>query len=113
MCCLAAVGPVLKHEVKRSLGEPLVAVFGAVGSDPAFAPDGCGVEFCPQRPDRFEPEITLVNVDHCPSLGLIDEELAVLHAVSTRHRATHPHALLFGGGDLVAHALANQLTLEL
>ena len=45
--------------------------------------------------------------------GLVDDELAVLDVVAERHEAAHPHALLAGGGELVADALADDLALEL
>ena len=43
----------------------------------------------------------------------IDDELAVLDVIAERRLAAHPHALLLGGCDLVANALAGDLTLEL
>ena len=46
-------------------------------------------------------------------LGLVDDELPVLHVVAEWRIAAHPHPLLLGGSDLVADALAGKLPLEL
>lgn len=53
--------------------------------------------------------------DHVDRLRLafVDDELAVFHIVAERHEATHPHALLAGGRDLVPDTLADNLALEL
>ena len=52
------------------------------------------------RPDRF-------------GLGLVDDELFVLHIVAQGRVAAHPHPLPLRGGDLVADAFARDLALEL
>ena len=44
---------------------------------------------------------------------LVDDELAVFDVVAERGLTAHPHALLLGGRDLVADALAGDLALEL
>src|SRR5258708_4229424 len=43
----------------------------------------------------------------------MDDELAVADLIAERGPTPHPHALLPGGGDLVADALANDLPFEL
>ena len=113
MRCFSTVGPVLQQKIKSALREPLIAVFRTVGPHAPLAPDACSVEFHLQSPYRFEPKVASVNIVDRSSLGLVDDELAVFRVVTERHRATHPHALLLGGGDLVANSLADQLTLEL
>src|SRR4051794_14988379 len=50
---------------------------------------------------------------HRLGLGRIDDQLALLRVIAERRVAAHPHALLLRGGDLVADALAGDLTLEL
>ena len=62
---------------------------------------------------RLELEIAPEDVDDGPSLVLVDDELAVFDVVAERRHAAHPHALLLGGGDLVADPLADHLPLEL
>src|SRR6202040_156040 len=46
-------------------------------------------------------------------LAVDHDELVVLYSIPERRYATHPHPLLFRGGDLVANALADDLALEL
>src|SRR5258708_26215748 len=43
----------------------------------------------------------------------MDDELAIADLIAERSPTPHPHALLPGGSDLVADALANDLPLEL
>ena len=47
------------------------------------------------------------------SLLLVDDQLPILDVITKRRQAAHPHALLFGSGDLVADTLAGQFPLEL
>ena len=47
------------------------------------------------------------------SLVFVDDQLAVPHVVAEGRHATHPHALLLGCGDLVAHPLSDHLPFEL
>ena len=56
---------------------------------------------------------TFENHPNGRGLGLVHDQLAVLDVVAERHEAAHPHALLPGGGKLVADALADDLALEL
>ena len=62
-----------------------------------------------------EPILVKPLEDHADRLGvrLIHDQLAVLDVVAERHEAAHPHALLAGGRELVADALADHLALEL
>ena len=46
-------------------------------------------------------------------LGFIDGEGPVLSVIADGHPASHPHALLFGRGDLVADPLTRDFALEL
>ena len=50
---------------------------------------------------------------HHGCLSLVDDKQTALHVVAQRQRPAHPHALGLTGGDLVADALAGDLTLEL
>lgn len=59
--------------------------------------------------DRSELEITLEYVAHDLRLAFVHLELAAVlrwQIVAKRRPATHPHAALLGGGDLVADSLA-------
>jgi hypothetical protein len=56
---------------------------------------------------------TLEHAPHRGGAGLVHHQLAVPHHVAERHRPAHPHAAGAGGGDLVAHPLADHLALEL
>ena len=64
---------------------------------------------------RGGPHLQEPLEDHPDSrrLFLVDHQLAVFDPVAERHEAAHPHALLAGGGEFVADALADHLALEL
>src|SRR5208282_5983479 len=51
-----------------------------------------------------EAKITPKDVAYGRRFSFIDDEFAVLDVVAERGLAAHPHALLFGCGDLVADA---------
>jgi hypothetical protein len=54
-----------------------------------------------------------LNIAYDFRLALNHNKLAVLRPVAERRDAAHPHSFLLRGGDLVADALADDLTLEL
>ncbi len=58
---LAAVKTVLKDQVKRSAGELLTPIFGAVGPHAALALDPGVSQLFPQRVNRLEREIAAVR----------------------------------------------------
>src|SRR5215472_11817326 len=109
----APVNSILKHQIERPTGEFLAAVLGAVGPNPSFAPYPRDCKLLLERTNRLECKITPINVDNGAGLFIIDHQLTVFHVVPKRWHATHPHALFLGGGDLIAHPLANHLPLEL
>src|SRR5215831_11337227 len=95
---LAAVNAILEHKIKRSPADwAAAAVFCAVASNTTLAHDTAGRKLLLEIANRLEHQISLEDVDH----------------VSERRHTTHPHTLLLGGRDLVAHALADDLALEL
>jgi hypothetical protein len=110
---LAAVNSILEHQVERATGEFLAAVRGPVGAGPKLAPYPCIRKLVLERVNRFERKIAPVNADHGAGLAVVDDQLAFFCVVTKRRHAAHPHALLLGGGDLVAHTLANDLGLKL
>ena len=81
--------------------------------DPSLAPDAGAGKLIPQGVNRLEGEVAPENVNDDAGLLLIDHQLTVAHVVAERRHAAHPHALLLGCGDLVAHALPDDLALEL
>src|SRR5262249_45450468 len=110
---LAPVDAVLQHQIERPTANLLTAIGGAVRPNPSFAPDPRSCKLIMQLANRFDRKIAPVDIYDGPGLISVDDKLAVLHVVSERWHATHPHALLLGGSDLVAHPLADHLALEL
>src|SRR6185312_965756 len=62
---------------------------------------------------RSELNITLEDMKDGESLLLVDDQLPILHVITKGGQTAHPHALLFGGRDLVANSFANHFPLEL
>src|SRR5215831_4911754 len=111
---LAAVNAILEHKIKRSPADwAAAAVFCAVASNTTLAHDTAGRKLLLEIANRLEHQISLEDVDHDLGFILIDDQLAIFDVVSERRHTTHPHTLLLGGRDLVAHALADDLALEL
>src|SRR4051812_29135127 len=110
---LAAVNAVLKHQIKRTTGEFLTTVVGAVQSSPLLALNSGACKVGLEVTNRFERKIPPVDIDDGSGLLFVDHELAVFHVVPERGHTAHPHALLLGGGDFVPHALADDLALKL
>src|SRR5262245_60319270 len=110
---LTPVNAVLQHQIESATADRLAAIGGAVGPNPLFAPNPRDCKFIVEVSDRFERKIATVDIDDGPGLLFMNDKLAVFHVVSKWRHAAHPHALLLGGRDLVAHSLANDLALEL
>src|SRR6516165_8088470 len=108
---LTAVNAVLQHLIERPTGEFLTAVFAAVGANAPLAPYPCACKLVLKYANRLEREIE--DIDNGAGLVVIDDQLAVFHVVPESRHATHPHALSLGGGDLVAHPLADDLAFKL
>jgi hypothetical protein len=66
-----------------------------------------------QQPNRAEFGVAAEDGAHDFRLALDNDELAILRPIPERRYPAHPHPLLLRGGDLVADALADDLTLEL
>src|SRR6266508_3020080 len=111
MSNLALVNAVLKHQIECTTGNLLATVLGAVGPNPSFARYPRDCKLLLERTNRLEGKIAAVNVDDGAGLLVIDHQAAILCIVPDRRVAPHPHALLLGGGDLVAHPLADDLAL--
>src|SRR5271170_3719811 len=99
----------VESAARKWLGVPSIAVFRYLdrGNDPAR------LQIPHQKPNAPEFEIMLEYVPYGSSFLLVDDQLSLVNVVSQRARASHPHSLALGAGDLVADALADHLTLEL
>src|SRR5262249_17429716 len=113
MSNLTAIDAVLQHQIEGPPSDVLPPVHGAIWPNAAFAPYPRACKLFLERTDRLEGKITPVDVDHDRGLRVIDHQLAVFHVVPKRRHAAHPHSLSFGGGNLVAHTLANDLAFKL
>src|SRR6476620_3938159 len=110
---LATVNPVLQHEVERAAGDRPAAVPAAIGGSADLADNASSIEVFLQLPDGLEIGVAPEDVPDGLGFRGVDDELAVFDVVAERGLTAHPHALLLGGRDLVADALAGDLALEL
>src|SRR5258708_6781445 len=110
---LSAVESVLQHEVQGSPGEGLVAEAATESIHTGFASYPVPFKLGLEGKDRAERRVAPVDVAHALRLGLVHDELPVLHVVAKRRQAPHPHASLLGCGNLVADTLPGDLALEL
>src|SRR3546814_7365233 len=70
-----------------------------------FPADHAGsIKFCLKRSDGSERYITVEDVPESFGLMLDHSELAVVHLITERHNAPHPHAARLGRRDLVARS---------
>ena len=102
---LAAVDRVTEQVEQHAAGERIaadrLAAAGAqLGAEPLLP------EFFEQRRPRAELEIAAEDVADGLGILRVNDQLTVSHDIADRHDAVHPQALLLGGGDLVADALA-------
>ena len=97
------VGPVAQALVEVALVDR-----AALGGQDALRP-----QLPRQHRRRADAQEPLEHRPHHRRIGLVHHQLAVLHDVAERHAAAHPHALLPGRPDLVAHPLGDDLPLEL
>ena len=110
---LADVEAVLKHVGERSDHKALGGDGGPVGEQPGLWPDAFLVERGRQLADRAEPQIVLIDFADQRRLLSNNFELLADAAIAERDRPSDPDPLALGGGDLVAHPLADHLALEL
>src|SRR6266446_657416 len=92
---LAAIYPVLQHQIERAAGEWLVAAQATRCAGPQFAPDAPGLQFVLQQPDRAEFGVAPKDEARNFRLAVDDDELAVLRPITERRHAAHPHPLTF------------------
>ena len=110
---LADVEAVLEQIGERPHPEAAVAGGATVRSLPRLAADAAPVEVGGQCPQRTQLKIMLKDGAHRLSLSRHHDDSLVHRRIAERDRASDPNAPALGGGDLVAHPLANHLALEL
>src|SRR5207237_4258072 len=93
--------------------EGFAAALRAIRGCAAFRPKSKAVGLLLDPAHTAELTIESEDAAHRVGLGRVDDEGALARVIAERHIATHPHALLFRRGDLVADALAGDLSLEL
>src|ERR1700733_121584 len=116
---LAAIGDLADVEpVLQEMGEWANTIAGSgdrpsICQSPWFRFETLGIERCRERADRAQTQIALE--DRADEICLLRNDLQFLvdAAIAERHRTADPDALALGGGDLVAHPLADHLPLEL
>src|SRR3954454_23514913 len=106
---LAAIDPVLQHQIERTAREWLSASQATRCAGPQPAVDAAGVQLVLQQPDRAEFGIAAKDEAHGFRLAFDDDELAVLCPIPEWRDAAHPHTFLLRGGDLVADDLPLEL----
>src|SRR5437016_103080 len=109
---LASIEAVPQHQVEGTARERFAAPEATRGARPGLALDPADCELVLQQSDRAEFGIAAEDRADDFRLVVDDDELAVARLAPERRHATHPHPLLFRGGDLVADALADDLALE-
>src|SRR5712671_6517333 len=90
---LAAIDPVLQHQIEGATGERLATPAAARGARPPLAADAASFELLLQQTHRAEGSIALEDVADGLSLALDWGKLAVAGLVPERRHAAHPHAL--------------------
>jgi hypothetical protein len=103
---LAEVKPVLEDQIKRSAGEFLAPIFGAIGPQPPLALDPGIRKRIPKGVHGFEREIALKNIDNDAGLGFIDDELAVFDVVAQGRDAAQIHKPFFFDAATLSRTLS-------
>jgi len=109
MIDLSEIRPVLQEIGQWAFSEGNAADDLARAQTPLAGDDSPLVELPHEDEHRARGQITIKDQAHRCGLILIDNELAVYNAIAQRYDAAYPYALLLGGGDLVADALAGHL----
>src|SRR5437764_1387514 len=108
---VAAIDPVLQHQVERASGDRLPAPATAGAAGPLLADNSLELQLVPEQTHRAQHAISPEDVPHRVCFAGNDDKLMIAHRVAERRHAAHPHALLLRGGDLIADALAGDLSL--
>src|SRR6266404_5981343 len=85
----------------------------AVRQPPRLAANSPPIEVLRQRADGAKLQIARKDRANRRSLGWYHKDLLVHGRIAERHRTADPNAFAFGGSDLVAHPLPDQLPFEL
>ncbi len=110
---LAAIEAILQHVIERSPHHGLASIGPTIRRGAALAEDTRRIEVLLEQSHRAQVLVAAEDVADGLGLGLVDDQLSVFHVITERWIAAHPHALLLGGGNLVADPLAGDLALEL
>ena len=94
-------------------GDRPATALAAILERPKFGSQSQPVRFLLDPPDVSQLQIKPEQGSDGVGFGLVFDQLLVNGIVTQRHQPAHPHAPLFGGGNLVADALGRDLPLEL
>src|SRR5208337_800247 len=110
---LADVESVLEQIGQSSRAEADMAPDAAIGEAASLGPDPAPVKLTDQNAQRAK--FAIAGKDEADGIGLLrdDDGLLAGTAIAERDRAPGPDPFALGGRNLVAHALANHLALEL
>src|SRR5215211_5200659 len=110
---LADIEPVLEQMRERPHPERAPTDGAAIRALPRLAADAAPVEVVRQPTDRAKRKIALKDGADSRGFGRHHHDLLIHRRVAERDRPPDPDALAFGGRDLVAYPLPDQLPLEL
>src|ERR1700730_11599931 len=101
---LANVNGIGKQFVERSPEKQVPTRSFTVPCNSHLRADATTIQILHQESDGTEVQISIEYPSHRFRFRLIHDQAAIDHVVTDRHQTAHPHALLLGGGDLVANA---------
>ena len=99
--------------VESAAGEGAAARAHAAFRYPQLGDHATLLEVLLQAPHRAEFEIALKDLPDGGRLAWINHQTALADVIADGRHPAHPHALAFGGGNLVADAFPGDFALEL
>src|SRR5271156_5027898 len=76
------INPVLQHQVERTAGEWLAAIWAAIGGRPDFADNAGAIEILLQSADRPEFDVTPKDVSDRLGFRFVDDEFPVFDVIA-------------------------------